>query len=271
MKITCLIDNCALEGFAAEHGLSYFVEACGKRFFFDLGADGAFLGNARALGRDPASAGFAVISHGHYDHGGGLAAFLDANPSAKVYIRKGAFDRRYSHKPGCELEYIGLDAALEADGRIVEVDELYTVCEGITLFSGVYGDELHSPANDVLLGEDAATPDAFRHEQNMLICEGGKRVLIAGCAHRGIVNIMQRLKELDPTPPAAVFGGFHLAIPGTAEVDAELVDGTAARLMQSPGTAYYTGHCTGLPSFGRLKEVMGGRVRYLRAGESVEL
>ena len=104
-------------------------------------------------------------------------------------------------------------------------------------------------------------PTPFRHEQNMLICEGGKRVLIAGCAHRGIVNIMQRLKELDPTPPAAVFGGFHLAIPGTAEVDAELVDGTAARLMQSPGTAYYTGHCTGLPSFGRLKEVMGGRVR----------
>ena len=82
MKITCIMDNCALEGFEHEHGLSFYVEACGKRFFFDLGAGGAFLENARRLGIDPASADFAVISHGHYDHGGGLAEFLTVNERA---------------------------------------------------------------------------------------------------------------------------------------------------------------------------------------------
>ena len=271
MKITCLIDNCALEGFRSEHGLAYYVEACGKRMFFDFGASGAAIENARALGIDPAAADFAALSHGHYDHGGGIAAFLAANSRAKVYIRKGAFDKRYSHKPGCELEYIGLDPELRSSGRLEEVDELYTICEGITLFSGVNGDELHSPANDVLLGSDAVTPDGFAHEQNLYLREGDTRVLIAGCAHRGIVNIMQRLRDIDPEPPTAVFGGFHLAIPGTAEVNGPLVDGTAARLLESRGTVYYTGHCTGLPSFERLGADMGERVRYLHAGESVEL
>lgn len=271
MKITCIMDNCALEGFEHEHGLSFYVEACGKRFFFDLGAGGAFLENARRLGIDPASADFAVISHGHYDHGGGLAEFLRVNERAKVYIRKGAFECCYSNKQGEGLHYIGLDSALEKNPRIVETDELCEICPGITLFSGVKGVELRSPANDILLGPDAQTPDGFEHEQDMLIAEAGRRVLIAGCAHRGIVNIMQKLKDLDPTPPDAVFGGFHLSVPGTDAVNEALVDGTAERMLQSPGTVYYTGHCTGLPSFKRLRERMGERIKYLPAGQSVEL
>ena len=271
MRITCLIDNCALDGLAAEHGLSFYVEACGRRFLFDTGADAAFLSNAAALGVDVAAADFAVVSHGHYDHGGGLAAFLEANAGAKVYIRRNAFEACYADKPGQPLEYIGLDTALAGSGRFVLTDELCVIDEGLTLFSGVNGEELRSTANNILLGADAKTPDSFAHEQNLLIVENDVRVLIAGCAHRGIVNIMRRMKELDPAPPSAVFGGFHLAVPGTGTVDEALVDGTAARLLESPGTLYYTGHCTGLPSYERLRADMGERVRYLRAGESVEL
>ena len=130
---------------------------------------------------------------------------------------------------------------------------------------------MRSPANDILLGPDAQTPDGFEHEQDMLIAEAGRRVLIAGCAHRGIVNIMQNLKSIDPTPPDAVFGGLHLSVPGTDAVNEALVDGTAERMLESPGTVYYTGHCTGLPSFKRLRERMGERIKYLPAGQSVEL
>ena len=64
---------------------------------------------------------------------------------------------------------------------------------------------------------------------------------------------------------------MHLAIPGTADVNEALVDATAERLLAIPDTVYYTGHCTGLPSYARLKELMGDRVRYLHAGESVML
>ena len=74
MKITCLIDNCALDGFRAQHGLSFWIEACGRRILFDTGADGAFIENAARLGIDIAQAEFCVISHGHYDHGQGIPA-----------------------------------------------------------------------------------------------------------------------------------------------------------------------------------------------------
>lgn len=80
MKISCLVDNCALPGFGAEHGLSLWIEACGKKLLFDSGADGLFLENAARLGIDVGQADFAVLSHGHYDHGGGPARLLRREP-----------------------------------------------------------------------------------------------------------------------------------------------------------------------------------------------
>lgn len=271
MKISCLVDDCAREGVGSEHGLSLWVEACGKKLLFDSGASGLFLENAARLGIDVAEADFAVLSHAHYDHGGGLAAFLEANSRAKVYVRAGAFAPRYARRRNGRVEDIGIDAALAGSGRIVETGEGCVLAPGLTLFSGVRGRELFSGANRLLLGPDGETPDDFAHEQHLFIREGERRALIAGCSHSGIVNILSRLSELDPAPPDAVVGGFHLAVPGTSDVDEALVDGVAERLLALPGTMYYTGHCTGLTSYARLAEKMGRRVAYLHAGDTVEI
>lgn len=142
MKITCLVDDCAREGVGAEHGLSLWVEACGKKLLFDSGASGLFLENAARLGIDVADADFAVLSHAHYDHGGGLAAFLEANSRAKVYVRAGAFAPRYARRRNGRTEYIGIDAALAGNGRVVETGETCALAPGLTLFSGVRGREL---------------------------------------------------------------------------------------------------------------------------------
>lgn len=74
MRICCLMDNRAREGFAAEHGLSLWIEAAGKKLLFDAGESGAFAENAQRLGIELAQADAAVLSHGHYDHAGAWSA-----------------------------------------------------------------------------------------------------------------------------------------------------------------------------------------------------
>ena len=268
MKITCLMDNVAREGYACAHGLSLYIEACSRRFLFDLGPDAGYIENARRAGIDLTKCEFAIISHAHDDHGGGLAAFLELCPRAPVYVREGGFEPHWSHPAPGESKAIGLDPSLAKDARIVYTGEEYEICPGLTLFAGVRGRELFSGANRVLFGPDNVTPDDFAHEQDLLIEENGRRCLIAGCAHNGIVNILARCAELCPQPPDAAVGGFHLMIPSTGESDAALTDAIAERLAALP-TRFYTGHCTGLSSFERLKARMGSQISYLAAGDTI--
>ena len=86
MKLTVLTENTSRYGLPAEHGLSLYIEANGRKMLFDMGQTGLFAENAQALGIDLSLVEFAVISHGHYDHGGGLKRFLEMNSKAPVYI-----------------------------------------------------------------------------------------------------------------------------------------------------------------------------------------
>ncbi|MBR2615965.1 MAG: MBL fold metallo-hydrolase, partial [Clostridia bacterium] len=109
MKITVLSENTSSRDcIAAEHGLSLLVETGKLHILFDMGQGDLFWENAKALGMDLATVDLAVLSHGHYDHGGGLERFLRENTTAPVYVHPLAF-RPYYH--GAE-RYIGLSDAL---------------------------------------------------------------------------------------------------------------------------------------------------------------
>ena len=102
MKIVVLIENTAPEGscLAAEHGLSFYVEHRGKAVLLDAGASGGFADNAAALGVDLGHVDVAVLSHGHYDHAGGLGRFFACNDHAKVYARPSAGGAYFSTSLG---------------------------------------------------------------------------------------------------------------------------------------------------------------------------
>ena len=132
MRIHVLAENTTCrDDLAAEHGLSLLIEACGRRLLFDTGASGVFADNAARMGLDLSTVDAAVLSHGHYDHGGGLARFLEINDHAPVYMNERAFSDCWHG----EDHYIGIDQALRGNPRISLTGDTCSLGEGLTLLS----------------------------------------------------------------------------------------------------------------------------------------
>lgn len=259
MKITVLMENAALPGFACEHGLSLLIETDSRKILFDAGQSGAFADNADTLGVDLSQVDFAVLSHGHYDHGGGMLTFLERNHSAPLYLRETAFDAHYNGSS----KYIGLDEKLRDTDRLHFVSGKLPLGENITLHSGA---ELPTPFGIRPFGltvrrNGAFLPETFGHEQYLLIEENGKRICFSGCSHRGVLNILRHFH------PHVLVGGFHFSKLDPAGEDLR----RAAGVLLEGETVYYTGHCTGQAQFDALKAVLGDRLRSIHAGMVFEI
>lgn len=257
MKIWTLVENTTCqEDLIYEHGLSLYLETGGKHILFDTGQTGVFAENARRMGVDLQKVDFAVLSHGHYDHGGGLKRFLQENDHAKVYVNQFAFE---SHWNGAEKN-IGLAPELQDSPRIQMVREDLELSPGVKLCLCKEMQTVHpieSFGLNVLRGNQMV-PEDFRHEQYLLAEETGKRILLSGCSHRGILNIVKWFQ------PDVLIGGFHFKKLDPV-ADRGKLEAAANCLMQYP-TRYYTCHCTGKAQYEVLKERMGDRLSYLSTG-----
>lgn len=128
MKLWVLMENTSCrEGIASEHGLSLYIEAGTRKILFDAGQTGAFAGNARKLEVDLAAVDTAVLSHGHYDHGGGMSRFLEINSRAKVHVNRHAFRPCFNAKG----EPIGLDMALAKSDRVILTEDFCDLGDGL--------------------------------------------------------------------------------------------------------------------------------------------
>lgn len=270
--VTLMEDTACAPDFACEHGLSFYIETDDKKLLFDMGQTDLFLRNAQALGVKLDEVDTAFVSHGHYDHGGGLAAFLEVNRRAPVYLHKQAFEPHFSQKSD-GIRPIGLDPALAESGRLILTDGVTQVSENLTLFSDVTGQDCCPGGNRTLFEWEngAYVPDRFQHEQSLIVRGGDKVALFTGCAHRGVVNICARAKEIIGRDPDFVIGGMHLFSPSTGKSEPdENIRAVAARLAQT-GSRYYTCHCTGQHAFAVLHETLGERIAFLAAGSVTEL
>lgn len=263
MKIWTLLENTACrEDIWAEHGLSLYIETENCRILFDMGQGEAFVRNAEKLGVDLGRVDMAVLSHGHYDHGGGLSRFLEINPAAPVYLSRDAFAPHYN----AAETYIGLDPSLRNNGRLVFVEETRQIGPGITLYSCNGWEQVCpvDPAGQKMEVDGRRCPEDFRHEQYLLVEEAGKRILFSGCSHKGIRNIVHWFR------PDVLVGGFHFMKLDPAGEGAEVLEKAALDLLMYP-TVYYTGHCTGERQYEYLKERMGCRLQSLSGGALIEL
>lgn len=255
MKIVTLVENTTLRSdLCCEHGLSLYIETGKYKLLFDAGQSDAFAKNADILGVDLASVDFAILSHGHYDHGGGLPHFLARNHHAPVYLSCHAFEPHYN----ASNKYIGLDPALQSSDRLIFSHGTTQIAPGIALHT------LSFPPADTsgltVMENGVLCPEDFRHEHYLMVEENGKRILFSGCSHKGILNIARHFR------PDVLIGGFHFM---KLQEEATLL--AAAEALKALPTRYYTGHCTGQSQFQFLKERMGDQLHPLSTGSVITL
>lgn len=278
MRITSLVENTSHIGLPVEHGLSLFIELIdGRKILFDMGQSALYADNANRLGLSVSDVDMAIISHGHYDHGGGLSHFLVTNHKAPVYIQRDAFRPHYSLRD-TGMHFIGIDPELAADSRVVLCDDQTVVSDQIILFSDVEGQCCYPVGNRLLYmspdgisnGKKPYLHDNFCHEQNLIVEENHKTVLFAGCAHCGIVNILRRSIEILGHAPTHVFAGMHLIKSGLSGLDEDsFIRDLSGYLQLYQRCKYYTMHCTGTTQYEMLRNLMGDQIEYLACGDSV--
>ncbi|MBZ9687439.1 MBL fold metallo-hydrolase [Clostridium estertheticum] len=275
MKVITLFENRTIsKEYKCKHGLSLYIETSHHKILFDTGTDQSFAHNAGKLGVNLEDIDIAVISHGHYDHGGGLETFLKLNSKAKIYIGRGAFDNHLVKVFGIIKYNIGLKKELINNNRFVFVDGLMKIDDKLTLFGDIKGNKLLPKGNDKLLKEfsnKSIKKDDFDHEISLLINHNNKYSLFCGCAHKGIVNIIERTRDIIDSDLNTVIGGFHLMRMNIKNPDSKVfLNDLSANLISSNVDKYYTCHCTGEQAYSYLCNTMSN-LNELKTGMVIEI
>lgn len=261
ITVTVLIEETSSKQYIShEHGLSLYIKTPKHNLLFDTGATPEFINNADKLGVDLKNVDIAVISHGHYDHTGGLKSFLDLNSKARVYVNEHFFGDYWSS----DARYIGSDPSLKGSSQIQYIKDCCEIDDELLIFSANDKPRNYVMDSFGLLKRERGvlTPDDFLHEQYLLLKDEDGCVLISGCSHKGILNIL----DWCPAEPRAAIGGLHLMKVDINGRGLSFLNETAKGLMEHD-TVFYTCHCTGSLQYSFLKEHMGDKINYIRSGD----
>ena len=269
MRITILADNYVDRmGLLAEHGFSCLVETGGRRILFDTGQGRALLNNMKELAI-PQEIDMIVLSHGHYDHTGGISAHPEelSGYSANIFASEHIFDSHLKKDDGAFSE-IGFGAARSDVEQIYALhlnSGLAEIADNIFLSGSVERFE-DFDADRMLFGGDRKK-DMFTDEQYMAVRENGGLHIITGCTHCGALNLIKDVLAKFPDEKIiSLTGGLHL-FRSTQEQTKKVVDFIRNQNIRMVNT----GHCTGLDASMQMKEVLGSGMNITKAGLVLEL
>jgi len=275
MKIYTLIEDHQLDlNFGAEHGVSFYIETAKHKVLFDVGQSSLFLSNAIRFKLDLSLVDTVIISHGHYDHGGGLEDFLRINKKAKIYIQENAFDKFYSMRKEGQYTYIGLSQKLDTS-RFTMIKGDLKIDDELMIINDIKH-KLYLPSSNQTMFksiEEKMVLDDFSHEQSLIITELEHAVLFAGCAHKGILNIVDQAElMIKPQKLTKVFGGFHLKSRLKEYEETEIqIENIAHIMADKKSIIFYTGHCTGDKAFSLMKPLMADKLQVFHPGLIIDL
>jgi 7,8-dihydropterin-6-yl-methyl-4-(beta-D-ribofuranosyl)aminobenzene 5'-phosphate synthase len=264
MRLICVVDDAVQRSssFWGEHGLAFLVESEGRRVLFDTGQSGTvLLHNLKLLEVDPATIDAVAISHGHYDHTGGVPDLLKhLRPGTPFYANPDLFRERFSRREG-KTQSVGL-ALTQA--QLAERMTLKLSAMPQEIISGVWttGEISERPEPEgssdyhLMREGDLLVSDAYGDDMALVLESGDQLVLLCGCCHAGLLNTLAHVRRSFERPIAVIAGGLHLT--GTTSDGLRHIGDL---LSAMPALQFiYPNHCTGEAAFVALTQILGPSV-----------
>jgi 7,8-dihydropterin-6-yl-methyl-4-(beta-D-ribofuranosyl)aminobenzene 5'-phosphate synthase len=282
MKIVTLIENLVYESkLKGEHGLSFLIKTDKYKILFDTGQTGSVVDNANILGENLEDVDFIVLSHGHYDHTGGLERVLEINNTAKIIMKKEIFQKKYSNS-GNNMKEIGFK--LKNNYKIypnefIFLEDDYDLGDGIKIITKIdkYTDFEKNKNMLFTLDGNKYVTDEFSDELFLTIEKDEKLNIITGCSHNGIINIIKSaINNSDLYDINLVLGGTHLSNVKIKDIESKKINDkkierTIEELKKIKINNIYTGHCTGIDGFIKLKNELKSNVSYSYTGVKISI
>jgi 7,8-dihydropterin-6-yl-methyl-4-(beta-D-ribofuranosyl)aminobenzene 5'-phosphate synthase len=257
MRISVLTENHAGSNTTAEHGLSYLIEFDGKKLLFDTGQSDIFLKNAAKMNVSLKNTDMIILSHGHFDHGNGLAYLSGGN----LVCHPGCFVKRYSQK---NHQYIGLKNSkdeLSAVFNLITADKPFKISEKIFFLGEIPRLSDFESQTTTFVLEDG-NPDYVTDDSAIAMSLPDGLFVVTGCGHSGIVNTLEYSKQITGIGRlSGILGGFHLK-----EIDHQTKE-TIKYLKENGINHIFPSHCTELPALAEFYKNFG--TRQIKTGDII--
>lgn len=275
IRIVILIENTASgPGLSAEHGLSFWIEYGDKRILFDTGQSDLLIQNAQTLGINLGRIDAIVLSHGHYDHTGGLAAALDIGPGAIIFLHPAALKPKFARQD-TNVRSIGMsDLIKEIVHTQVNKGKVFLTEEPTEVSTGLYVTgriprvtDFEDINSSFFVDKYCRDVDALPDDQAIFFESPKGLVILLGCAHSGVANTMHYIAKLSGQKQIyAVLGGIHLLNAGKGRIE-QTINFFRRYNVQKIGTA----HCTGENAKKQFQRAFPDRCFVCSAGTQVNL
>jgi 7,8-dihydropterin-6-yl-methyl-4-(beta-D-ribofuranosyl)aminobenzene 5'-phosphate synthase len=273
MKLQALCENLVYsKDLIAEHGLSLYLHTDDLKVLIDTGQGFALLNNMKKLKIEPDSIDYLILTHGHYDHTGGLMDLLKIRSKPlNIYAHPSLFTPKYVNRMGMEI-YAGIQFNMheyETEGALFHFINEETTLDSLTIYpkSSLPFDTIQTNPHFIIKDNDTTTHDLFEDELTITVLTENGTSLFTGCAHNGIIEIISAvMKKKQVSSFHTVAGGFHLR-----ETPQSYLEETFNLLQKCNVEQLAVTHCTGIDSYSYFKNMIGRKADYLYCGKEIQL